>query len=203
MPKIFSEHDREVIRETLLDSGRASFLRYGLRKTSVEEIAGAAGIAKGTFYSFFESKEDLCLAIYDREEIELRRRAAEVIDSKTDAVEALRALLQFSLDFVRHDSLLARLRESGEIALLARGVGPARLSEHLAQDLEFVQETVDALKVRGAKIDFPVEVAAGIMRAMVMLSFHEQEIGSDIFPEVLERIFAWVAKGFTEGGTNR
>jgi AcrR family transcriptional regulator len=203
LPKIFSDHDREVIRQTLLEVGRANFLRFGLRKTSIEQVAAAAGIAKGTFYNFFESKEDLCLAIYDQEEIELRRRAAGVIESRADAVEALRALLQFSLDFVRHDSLLARLRESGEIALLARGVGPARLSEHLAQDLEFVQETVDALKVRGAKIDFPVEVAAGIMRAMVMLSFHEQEIGSDIFPEVLERIFAWVAKGFTEGGTNR
>ncbi|HUX22769.1 MAG TPA: TetR/AcrR family transcriptional regulator [Spirochaetia bacterium] len=199
MPKIFSDHDREVIRQTLIEVGRANFLRFGLRKTSVEQIAAAAGIAKGTFYNFFESKEDLCLAIYDNEEIELRSRAAAVIEEKTDAIEAMKALLVFSLDFVRHDSLLARLRESGEIALLSRGVGPGRLAKHLDQDNGFAQEIVDSLTAMGAKIDVPIGVAAGLMRAMVMLSFHDEEIGKEIFPAVIDRIFEWVALGFTGG----
>ena len=50
---------KRQIRERLLAAGREFFSRYGLRKTTVEELARKAGIAKGTFYLFFPSKEAL------------------------------------------------------------------------------------------------------------------------------------------------
>lgn len=63
MPKIFSEADRNVIRERLLETGLRSLEQKGYRASSVEEIARETGIAKGTFYNFFKSKEDFYLQI--------------------------------------------------------------------------------------------------------------------------------------------
>jgi len=45
MPRVFSETDRQAIRRSLLEQGRKLFLRFGLRKTNVEQLARAAGIA--------------------------------------------------------------------------------------------------------------------------------------------------------------
>lgn len=197
MPKIFSDADREMIRAKLLDAGKELFQRYGLRKTSVEELARAAGIAKGTFYHFFQSKEDLCLAIYDKEEAALLENTASIFASHVDPVETLQALFAFSLSFVRNDSLLAVLRESGEFALLARSVGVERLSEHLDNDVVFARQVIDDIRSKGAACAIKPEVAAGVFRAFVMLSFHEGEVGEDVFPQVAELLSTWIAKGLS------
>jgi len=50
-------------RETILDSAFDLFRHYGYRRTSMEDIARAAGVAKGTLYLYFTSKEELFEAI--------------------------------------------------------------------------------------------------------------------------------------------
>ena len=57
MPKIFTEQDREIIRCKLLHAGIAALEKKRYRSISVDEIASEVGIAKGTFYNFFASKE--------------------------------------------------------------------------------------------------------------------------------------------------
>jgi AcrR family transcriptional regulator len=142
---VFTKEDRLVIRQSLLQQGRKLFLRYGLRKTSVSELARAAGIAKGTFYHFFDSKEELCLEIFHLEESDLSRGIQEILERHPDATEALRAVMEYSLRFVRGDSLLSRLRESGEMPAPWRREGLA----HLARDVEFAGRSWRPLRRKG------------------------------------------------------
>ena len=57
MPKIFSEEDRENIRLHLLQNGRSMLEKKSYNSVSVADLAAESGIAKGTFYNFFSSKE--------------------------------------------------------------------------------------------------------------------------------------------------
>jgi AcrR family transcriptional regulator len=59
MPRAFTETEKEKIRGSLIESGRECFARYGLSKTSIEDLVRSAGIAKASFYLFYESKEAL------------------------------------------------------------------------------------------------------------------------------------------------
>ena len=200
MPRVFSEADRLAIRRTLIDQGKRAFLRYGIRKTNIDELAAAAGIAKGTFYNFFESKEDLCLAIFDEEEIAMRSEADAILASHEGAAEALRAVMEYALDFVRTDSLLAVIRASGEFALLARGVGREKLAEHVSTDVAFVGRLLDALRKKGGSCPVETEVVAAILRAIVVLTFHEEEIGTQLFAQVMELLKDWISRGIVNGG---
>ena len=58
MPSIFSQEDKERIRTQLLAEGREMMLKRGITKMNIDELAESAGIAKGTFYNFFPSKQD-------------------------------------------------------------------------------------------------------------------------------------------------
>ena len=51
------------IRQKILDAAEARLWRYGFKKTTIDEIAGDAGVGKGTVYLHFDSKEDIGLAI--------------------------------------------------------------------------------------------------------------------------------------------
>ena len=54
-------------RQNLLDAARAAFDQHGYADTTVEHIVNRAGVARGSFYTYFESKTDifrhLCSAI--------------------------------------------------------------------------------------------------------------------------------------------
>ncbi len=57
---------RARTRERLLDAAAAQFVRHGFAGASIDEIAAAAGYTKGAFYANFKSKEDVVLALMER-----------------------------------------------------------------------------------------------------------------------------------------
>lgn len=59
----FTEEEREQVRRKLLDSGYELFLSSGFRRMTVAGITKRAGIAVGTFYNFYESKEQFVIAL--------------------------------------------------------------------------------------------------------------------------------------------
>lgn len=59
MPKIYSDAKRVEIRRQLLAEGMAAIRQSGYRSVSIEALTKKAGIAQGTFYAFFRSKEEL------------------------------------------------------------------------------------------------------------------------------------------------
>ncbi len=56
----------DVRREQLLDAAQQVLLERGLRATTVADVADAAGVAKGTMYLYYESKDDLLAALRSR-----------------------------------------------------------------------------------------------------------------------------------------
>ncbi len=58
--------DKEERRNAILDAAERLFLSFPDRHASVSEIADAAGLAKGTVYLYFPSKEELLLALHER-----------------------------------------------------------------------------------------------------------------------------------------
>lgn len=82
MPK-FTDNEKEHIKQDLLTKGRTIFIKYGLAKTSIDEIIRECGIAKGTFYKFFNSKEELYYEILINE-VEIREEVLnELFRKKT------------------------------------------------------------------------------------------------------------------------
>jgi AcrR family transcriptional regulator len=59
-----------------MDAGERAFLSKGVSATTIEEITGGAGTAKGTFYLYFTSKDDLLAALRERFVAQCRERIA-------------------------------------------------------------------------------------------------------------------------------
>lgn len=63
MPNAFTDEEIKRIRSELIQVVIRFSKELGLQKMSVEKLTEAVGIAKGSFYLFFDSKEDFILAI--------------------------------------------------------------------------------------------------------------------------------------------
>jgi AcrR family transcriptional regulator len=58
---------RGEVRRRVLESARRLFMERGLEKTSLEDVAKAAGFSKGAVYSNFDGKDDLCFELVSSE----------------------------------------------------------------------------------------------------------------------------------------
>ena len=65
MPANFTEEEKKLIREKLLKAGYSMCFDIGLKKMTVEKLAKECGIAKGTFYHFYPSKEAFVAALFE------------------------------------------------------------------------------------------------------------------------------------------
>ena len=97
---------KRATRHRLLESAAAEFARAGLQRASVDEISLAAGLAKGTVYNYFGSKEELFLAVVE----EACARAADggaPVEASTR--ERLLATLRAFVGWAREHEAFARV----------------------------------------------------------------------------------------------
>jgi len=135
MPRPFTDSEREAIRARLIEAGRASFLRYGLRKTTIEDLVRPAGIAKASFYLFFGSKDELFVEVFMMEmpammERLLDRSFRATGDTREALVRLMRGIVQeieeneFARILLDDPSELERLAQSLDYpGILARSSG--------------------------------------------------------------------------------
>src|SRR5580693_5793173 len=81
------EQSRAQTRDRLLTAARGVFARSGFHGASVEEIASEAGFSTGALYSNFDGKEDLFLALMEREIDEHAREIAEAVREQASIAE--------------------------------------------------------------------------------------------------------------------
>ena len=67
----FTDYETEQLRKALLKETRHCAVTLGMKKTSVDQLTKAVGIAKGSFYKFYESKEMLFFAVLENVHSEL------------------------------------------------------------------------------------------------------------------------------------
>ena len=65
MPRAYTEAEQAAIRARLLAEGERRFAEHGLHAVTIRALTQAAGIGKGSFYLFFDSKEALFFAIQE------------------------------------------------------------------------------------------------------------------------------------------
>jgi AcrR family transcriptional regulator len=91
---------RSEVRDRILDAASKVFAAEGFAGATIDAIGQAAGFTKGAVYSNFGSKDELFLALLDRE-FELRgEQIATALESEDDVAAAAKALSRSVLDSV-------------------------------------------------------------------------------------------------------
>ena len=93
MPRALTEQEKCIQCQRLLDKGKAIVLSQGMRKVSVEEIAKAAGMAKGSFYQHFGSKEQFFVKLIENIHQQIFSQAEEIVRTGSNLRENRRGFL--------------------------------------------------------------------------------------------------------------
>ena len=163
---------RAATRDRLIAAATSVFARRGVLGATVEEICDAAGFSRGAFYSNFETKDDLCVALLEAHTADYLAAARTAVGSmNTDAgrssAEAIEAAIGVFTETLGEDpeAVLAmmelRLYAAREPALRE---AMAELDAHLTP--VFSQVIGQALGAHGLKLSMPGEDAIGLLHAV-------------------------------------
>lgn len=94
-------------RESILRAATRVFARNGYFNSKVADIARAAGVADGTVYLYFKSKEEILHSIFDQNMAEAIAADRKLIDKLRDPREKLRRIATLHLERLGADRDLA------------------------------------------------------------------------------------------------
>lgn len=132
--RAIAAQDKEDRRHALLDAAEALFLDHQDRMASVAEVAEAAGLAKGTVYLYFPSKEEMLLSLHERHVTRYFDKLMELLEAtKPAGFDEVWAVTRTNL-----------VRAPGYLALTSRCFG--------LMDRDMPTESAIAFKVRVAQV---------------------------------------------------
>lgn len=110
----------QVIRETIIESASVLFQKWGLKKTSMEDIAKSAGKGKSTVYYYYTNKEEIFLIVMERLAKDIVKNSKEVINKEKKAEDKLRKyLLEYSTEIKKYADIydIVRYEIKGDVEL--------------------------------------------------------------------------------------
>ena len=139
MPKAWSEREKDIVRNTLQTEGKRLFEKFGLQKTTIDDIIRAARISKGAFYLFYASKEMLYQEISEAIQAENRRKIYDkVFEPAASRKDGFKAALRLALDLLTSTPLYRQL-STAEYEYLMRKLPEEMKSESM---MSYIDEFV-------------------------------------------------------------
>jgi len=84
----------------IVTAARRLFGKYGLRKTTVDEIAREAGVGKGTIYNYYKSKEEIFQAVVEEEAQIFKKEIKKAVNSQDTPEKKLRAYVIWRMQLI-------------------------------------------------------------------------------------------------------
>ena len=163
MARSFTEREKENIKRSLLETCKQSWTQYGYKKTSVDELCKQAGISKGAFYLFFESKEALFCEVLCSVQEQICNAALKVIESRKDKYGVAEALKLIYQEYDKNNFLYNS--DSMDFTILMN-----KLSEEQAKNIEESNRMSQQLFLSQPYLNFKVDadLAMSVIYSLIM-----------------------------------
>lgn len=158
---------RGAKRLAIIDAATASFAEVGYRATSMDELAAAVGVAKGTLYLYFPKKIDLLFACAAREKLKWIPELHALLDGPGPAAVRLHRWLVSMMLVPARSPLLSRLLDGdAEMVAMLADYPPELMAEAQTQWDKLIRPLLDeVLGTNHAFSDVEIRDRANVLRA--------------------------------------
>lgn len=195
MATAFTEKERSSIEKKLQEVALEKVSSVGMRHTTVDELARLAGISKGAFYTFYESKEHLFLSALEQVHAEIYGSAKKVFDDSEGLPAWQRAALAMKEVCRATEQKCISPFVADELPLLLRRLPEKVLQGRYHSDEDHIKEL---LGQSGLTLKLDLKMASAMARLLMMSLVFRQEIGPAFGPS-LDALIDGACKEFVEG----
>ncbi|MBO2448139.1 TetR/AcrR family transcriptional regulator [Actinomadura barringtoniae] len=181
-----SQATTDTTRERIIDAAEKCFARFGLAKTTVEDIAAAAGLSRATVYrSITGGRDELILAVVLRDLQRFMDRLAERLRRKQSVTDAVIEGTMDAVEFVRNEPTVAAFLAPEAAGHMQAAVAGA--AEHvLALCCDYVRPYFDLaqrerLLRQDIEVEGTVEFLFRIITSLIVMNRNRDDTGTRSF----------------------
>ncbi len=179
-------------------SAKELFSSKGFKDTNVSDITKQAGMAVGTFYNYYSSKEKLFMDIYLDENAKLKKNMMQSVDMDQEPIMVVRQIMILNMQGMKANPIL---REWYNKSVFDK-IEQVYREENGIDAVDFMYDSflaiVEKWQTEGKmRKDIHSKMIMMIFAAIINIDTHKEEIGLDYFPELLEHITELVFEGLT------
>lgn len=195
MPK-FSRQEKELIQKKLEAEGERLFTSLGLKKVTIDNLVGAVGIAKASFYSFYVSKEYLYMDIVQNIQRRIFAEAESILGQSQGlhSKERVRRVFHGMSQSMMSYPVLQQINTQ-TIEYLERKVSKERLAD-------FQKHNIDAAHImsdHGIKFTCDVEIASLAFQALYFCWISLQNQSAETQKQIVEIMLDGVIERIVAG----
>lgn len=195
MVTAFSNDEKELITRKLSDVAQVCLLKYGVKKTTVDQIVQMAGISKGSFYNFYSGKEALFFKVLEEYQRSIIDDLANKLRKENKiGTEEFTEMIYELYQNVRQ-SFIMNIIKGQEMEYLMRKLPKEIIINHHSVDDILAQKLFSYMKIKDG---ISIDVVTASLRAIFMSMLHIEEIGEKDFDEVLKLLIRGLAQQIIE-----
>ena len=204
MPRAFTAVEKETIRDRLMEAGRTCFLRYGLKKTTIDDLVKPAGVAKASFYLFFDSKEALYIDLFMAEMPAMMNRLLERSFGVTDNTRDALVLLIKGIAHEVQTNEFARimLDDPSQIERLASSMDFNDILQRAAASYAPIVAKVVEAQARGEIVPGDPQQILYSLGLIKLLAFNRDSMPTDLYDSMMGFVPEVLANGLTYPSSN-
>lgn len=172
----FDDDERAELREAFIEAGEEYFLQYGPRKTTVADLTDEVGIAKGSFYTFFDSKSELFMEVVIQLGSDLVETVLTSVEDVEDGQEGIRLLFHTYVGWLEDHPFVQKL--SGEVDQVHfwQGLPTDELVVAQREHYEGLATAVERWQTNGSlRDDVPPTTVVGLLELVSLLAVNTDE----------------------------
>lgn len=155
------------VRRRLLAAAGELIARHGVTDLRVEQIADQAGLSVGTFYLYFDGKDDLFAQLVVAVTGVLRRRMQVSYQGEGSIAARLEAALDTYLDFVEeNERAFLYFRDAGTVHTTEGPLSAWTFRQHAEDLMPLLQQAMDSGELRPQPVDLLAQVIIGLVHHM-------------------------------------
>lgn len=146
MPKVLSEYEKAQTRNAILESTKQLICaNHSIKNITVDDIVKAVNIGKGSFYSYFNSKEECLYAVIKKGEQELIEQFDALM--KHDDMDHRKKLTSFLRDVYLSENNISRHINGTDLEMLLRKLPPEYNAAHKEKSRNYITVFQKALNL--------------------------------------------------------
>jgi AcrR family transcriptional regulator len=186
----------ETTRDSLLEAARGRFLRFGPRKTTMDEVARAAGCSRTTLYAHFRNMEDLYGSLLDQDAEAFIRDASAAVESESSTGRKIRSIVEITRSTYARNHVL-RMAFTGDSEMSLEGVAGVYTRDQESRIIDLLRSVLEQGIAEGTLRKVDAERVAYLMFQLgtVLVEREVSDVADFEFDEILEVMDDVFARG--------
>jgi AcrR family transcriptional regulator len=185
--------------------GKEIFSKKGFKETKISDITEMAGVAVGSFYSFYAAKEELFIDIYLAENDVVKKDLLEKFDWSVHPEQTLAAALSFNYEAMMANPILKEWYNPEVYNKIEKYYREKSEKKDSLMMHDFSADFVRKWQADGMiRTDIDVEMILALFHACTYIDTHKEAIGIQFFPQLSHLLAGFIMQGLRAGsGTGR